>query len=63
MKRFDYLAPDSLEQAIAILQERGDGGKLLAGGTDLLVQMKEAGLRPSYVVSLRRLKARLLHLH
>ena len=56
MKRFDYFAPESLEEALAILRERGDGGKLLAGGTDLLVQMKEAGLHPSYVVSLRRLR-------
>ena len=56
MKRFDYFAPESLDQAIAVLRERGDGGRVLAGGTDLLVQMKEAGLRPSYVVSLRRLR-------
>ena len=56
MRRFDYFAPQSLEQAISILQDRGDGGKLLAGGTDLLVQMKEAGLHPPYVVSLRRLR-------
>ena len=55
MKRFDYFAPESLEEAVAILRERGDGGKLLAGGTDLVMQMKEAGLHPSYVVSLRRL--------
>jgi CO/xanthine dehydrogenase FAD-binding subunit len=56
LKRFDYFAPESLEEAVAILRERGDGGRLLAGGTDLLVQMKEAGLHPSYVVSLRRLR-------
>ncbi len=56
MRRFDYLAPQSLDEAIALLRERGDGGKVLAGGTDLLVQMKEAGLHPSYVVSLRRLR-------
>ena len=56
MKRFDYFAPESLEEAVAILRGRGDGGRLLAGGTDLLVQMKEAGLHPSYVVSLRRLR-------
>ncbi|MGB6838486.1 MAG: xanthine dehydrogenase family protein subunit M [Dehalococcoidia bacterium] len=55
MRRFDYYAPGSLSEALSILQERGDGGKLLAGGTDLLVQMREAGLHPSYVVSLRRL--------
>jgi carbon-monoxide dehydrogenase medium subunit len=55
LRRFDYFAPESLSEAIAILRERGDGGKLLAGGTDLVVQMKEAGLHPSHVVSLRRL--------
>lgn len=55
MKRFEYLAPTTLEEAASLLRERGDGGKILAGGTDLLVQMKEAGLHPSYVVSLRRL--------
>lgn len=55
MKRFDYFAPTTLDEAVSLLQERGDGGKVLAGGTDLLVQMKEAGLHPSYVVSLRRL--------
>ena len=55
MKRFEYFAPASLDEAISLLRERGDGGKLLAGGTDLLVQIKEAGLHPSYVVSLRRL--------
>jgi carbon-monoxide dehydrogenase medium subunit len=56
LKRFDYFVPESLEEAFAILRERGDGGKLLAGGTDLVVQMKEAGLHPSHVVSLRRLR-------
>lgn len=55
MRRFEYYAPGSLSEALSILQEHGDGGRLLAGGTDLLVQMKEAGLHPSYVISLRRL--------
>lgn len=54
MRRFDYYAPQSLSEALSILRDRGDGGRVLAGGTDLLVQMKEAGLHPSYVVSLRR---------
>jgi len=56
LRRFDYFVPESVEEAIAVLRERGDGGKLLAGGTDLLVQMKEAGLHPSHVVSLRRVR-------
>jgi CO/xanthine dehydrogenase FAD-binding subunit len=52
MRRFEYFAPQSLEETIALLKEHGDGVKLVAGGTDLLPQMKEAGLHPSAVVSL-----------
>jgi len=55
MRRFEYVAPRSLTEAVALLKERGDGAKLLAGGTDLLVQMKEAGAHPSAVVSLHQL--------
>jgi carbon-monoxide dehydrogenase medium subunit len=52
MRRFEYLAPRSLQEAVTLLRERGDGVKLLAGGTDLLVHMKEGGLHPPAVVSL-----------
>ena len=52
MRRFDYYRASSVDQAIALLDEHGEGGMLLAGGTDLLVQIKEAGLNPSYIVSL-----------
>ncbi len=58
MRRFDYFAPKSLQEALALFQERGEGGRALAGGTDLVVQMKEGGAKfpfPSYVVSLRRI--------
>ena len=56
MRRFQYMAPQSLDEAVSLLQEHGDGVKLLAGGTDLLVQMKEAGLHPPAVVSLHALR-------
>ncbi|MDZ4278277.1 MAG: xanthine dehydrogenase family protein subunit M [Dehalococcoidia bacterium] len=55
MYRFQYFAPQSLAEAVTLLQERGDGVRLLAGGTDLLVHMKEAALHPSAVVSLHAL--------
>ncbi|MBI1884809.1 MAG: xanthine dehydrogenase family protein subunit M [Chloroflexi bacterium] len=58
MRPFEYFAPTSLQEAIDVLRQRGDGGRPLAGGTDLVVQMKEGVLRfpyPEYVVSLRRL--------
>ena len=56
MRPFAYYAPRSLEEAIAVLCQQGEGGRPLAGGTDLLVQMKEGwGVAPYpvYIVSLR----------
>jgi carbon-monoxide dehydrogenase medium subunit len=58
MRRFEYFAPRSLAEAIALFGEKGEGGRALAGGTDLVPQMKEGTEKipmPSYVVSLRRL--------
>jgi carbon-monoxide dehydrogenase medium subunit len=57
MRRFEYFAPQSLAEAIALFGEKGEGGRALAGGTDLVPQIKEGGKipRPAYVVSLRRL--------
>lgn len=57
LKTFDYFAPNSLPEALSLLQERGEEGRPLAGGTDLVVQVKEGGKipTPSYLVSLRRL--------
>ena len=52
MRRFDYYRASSVDEAISLLGEHGEGGMLLSGGTDVLVQIKEAGLNPVYVVSL-----------
>ncbi|HEV7215748.1 MAG TPA: FAD binding domain-containing protein, partial [Chloroflexota bacterium] len=56
MRPFEFYAPASLPEALTVLHEQGPGGRLLAGGTDLLVQMKERDLAPRYVVSLRNLR-------
>jgi len=56
LRKFEYFAPQSLSEALAVFKEHGEGGRALAGGTDLVVQVKE-GVKiphPSYVVSLRR---------
>jgi carbon-monoxide dehydrogenase medium subunit len=57
LKTFEYFAPESLPEALSLLQERGEEGRALAGGTDLVVQVNEGGKipTPSYLVSLRRL--------
>jgi CO/xanthine dehydrogenase FAD-binding subunit len=52
MRRFDFYRPTALTDVASLFREHGDGGTLLAGGTDVLVQMKEAGRTARYVVSL-----------
>ena len=51
---FDYVAPDSLDAALAALREGGEDAKLLAGGHSLLPLMKLRLAAPSLLVDLRR---------
>ncbi len=53
MKRFDYLAPKSLPEALAMLADRPEAVPL-AGGTDLLVQIKEVHRPVQALLSLKR---------
>jgi carbon-monoxide dehydrogenase medium subunit len=41
MKAFDYAAPKTVAEAVALLAERSDRARPLAGGTDLIVQVRE----------------------
>ena len=42
MRPMDYIVPESAEAAVAILAERGENACPLAGGTDLVVDLKHA---------------------
>ena len=56
LPNFDYYAPQTIEEAAAILAERPQETMLLAGGTDLLPNMKRRQQTPAVVVSLRRIR-------
>jgi carbon-monoxide dehydrogenase medium subunit len=51
---FDYVAPESLDDALAALQEGGEDAKVLAGGHSLLPLMKLRLAAPTLLVDLRR---------
>ena len=53
LREFDYYEPASLAEAVQLLSAAGDGGRVLAGGTDLVVDMKMGRVRPSTVVNLK----------
>jgi len=52
VRRFDLAMPRSLDEVLKTLTDRGPDAKLLAGGTDLLPQMKNGLLKPPCVVDL-----------
>lgn len=54
MRRFDLALPESVDDCVKTLAGRPAGAKLLAGGTDLLPQMKNGLLKPAWVVDLSR---------
>ncbi len=56
MPKFDYHEPRSVDEAIRLLDEIGKEASVLAGGTDLLVNMKMGKTAPKHVVSLSRIE-------
>jgi aerobic carbon-monoxide dehydrogenase medium subunit len=52
---FDFQVPASLDEALDVLKQRGDEARVIAGGTALVILMKQRLVRPELVISLRRL--------
>ena len=53
MKRFDYYQPQTLKQAFSHMEKLKGRAKYIAGGTDILVKMKQRAIQPEALVSLR----------
>ena len=49
----EYLRPKSIEEAISLHHSLGEKARFIAGGTDLMVKMKEKQVRPQYLISLK----------
>ena len=54
---FTYHAPRSLDEALALLAEHGDEGKLLAGGQSLVPAMNFRLARPAVLIDINRIAA------
>jgi len=57
MKSFEYFAPRELDEALNILKEGNENACILAGGTDILVQLKHKKIAPDIILDLSRIKA------
>jgi len=55
MRAFAYERPTDLSGAIALLAEHGPDARLLAGGTDLIIRLRDGSIRPRVVVDVKRI--------
>lgn len=52
---FEYFEPATISDAIKLLDKYGEEAKLLAGGTDLLVDMKGGNIKPKYLINIMKI--------
>jgi carbon-monoxide dehydrogenase medium subunit len=56
MEEFEHYVPTTLEEVIKLLIKFGRAAKLLAGGTDLLVFMRQRRITPTCIIELSRIR-------
>jgi carbon-monoxide dehydrogenase medium subunit len=57
MRKFTYLVPKTLDEAISLHESYGERAKYIAGGTDVLAKIKEGKMTPDYLISLKHIIA------
>jgi len=55
MIRFDYQEPTTLKKAFSLMEKYGDDARVMAGGTALIIMMRQRLLMPKIVISLERI--------
>ena len=55
MNGFQYHSPHSLEEAFALLEDYGDDAHIIAGGTALILFMKQRLVQPGHLLSLSKI--------
>ena len=56
MNNFEYFAPRSLKEVFSLLDKFGQKAKVLAGGTDLIAQMKMGRASPTNIIDIKNIQ-------
>jgi len=56
MRAFAYERPTRLADAVGLLATHGPDARLLAGGTDLIIRLRDGSIRPRVVVDVKRIE-------
>ena len=52
MNEFEYSRPNSLDEALTVLANCGGKGRVLAGGTDLVLLLRQGLVKPSHLIDI-----------
>jgi CO/xanthine dehydrogenase FAD-binding subunit len=52
---FVYLVPKTIEETVQLLNQYGSDAKIIAGGTDLLLQIKQEKISPGYLINVMKI--------
>ena len=55
LRNFEFFEPTTIKEASSLLTKYNGKAKLLAGGTDLIIEMKARTATPEYVISLEKI--------
>lgn len=55
MQSFDYVAPATADEVLSLLANKNGDAKILGGGTDLLVQLREGRRKTGLVIDIKRI--------
>jgi len=55
MTDIQYLSPRTLDEAVSAFAAAGSAARILAGGTDLLVQMRSGAVKPGVIVDIKKI--------
>ena len=53
MKKFDYFKPKTLDEALTLFTKYGEKARWIAGGTDVIVMIKQKAMAPDVLISLQ----------
>jgi CO/xanthine dehydrogenase FAD-binding subunit len=56
LQEFNYLRPETLEEALDYLEQYGKSARILAGGTDIIIALKDKMITCDYLIDIKGIK-------